>query len=80
MNLGPAELLIVLLIIALLVVPIAVGVIFLARNRGLDDSNQTEAYPPGWQPPPASPPPPPDGPGAASDHDPDTFPGPPPAS
>ncbi|MCU1370013.1 MAG: hypothetical protein JWO77_1207 [Ilumatobacteraceae bacterium] len=79
MNLGPTELLVIVLILALLVVPVIVGVVFLARNRGLDDSHQTEAYPTGWQPPPASPPPPPGGPGAAATQDPDIDPGPPPA-
>lgn len=80
MNLGPAEVLIILVILAILVVPITVGVLFLAKNRGLDDSHQAQAYPPGWEPPPESPPPPPGGAGPFDAHDPDTDPGPPPST
>ncbi|WP_421120409.1 hypothetical protein ACE2AJ_03520 [Aquihabitans daechungensis] len=64
MSLGPVELLIILAIIFCLVVPIVVGIVFLTRNKGLDDSHGEAAYPPGWQPPPTSPPPPPSDAGA----------------
>lgn len=78
MNLGPSEVIIILLILGIVVVPIAVGAVFLARNRGLDDSGQAEAYPPGWEPPPASPPPPPHAGPAAPPSDAGPPPGPPP--
>lgn len=80
MNLGPTEVLVILVIVFVIVVPVVVGAVFLTRNRGLDDRNQTEAYPPGWEAPPTSPPPPPSGAGPAAAHDPEIDPGPPPAS
>lgn len=80
MNLGPSEILVIVLIVLIVVIPVAVGTLFLAKNRGLDDSHQAEAYPPGWEPPPASPPPPPGGTGTPAAQDPDIDPGPPPAS
>jgi hypothetical protein len=58
MNLGPVEVLIILVIVLMVVVSVVVAGIFLARNKGLDDSHGDPAYPPGWEPPPATPPPP----------------------
>ena len=75
MNVGPTELLIIVVILAVLIVPITVGVIFLARNKGLDDSHGGQAYPPGWQPPPGVAPPPPSPTGPAT-WSPDTEPPP----
>lgn len=72
--LGPVA---IVLLVVFVVIPVVVAIVFLIRQRGLDDSTQAEAYPPGWDAPPGTPPAP-SGPGAGAD-DPETDPGPPPA-
>lgn len=59
MNVGAAELIVIFGLLAFVVVPVVVAIVFLVRRRGLDDSDPGPAYPSGWAVPPAAPPPPP---------------------